>query len=74
MAIIETFIAYDEQENEYKVNVHGTVHRPISGQQTMATHYSLASTGEVLQIIDKPTTYLIKSTNTVIVDIRGINV
>ncbi len=71
MALKETFVAYDQDQNEYHVNVNCVGHRPVAGEVRQVCDYSLAATGEIIQPQkDNPRLFLIRSTNTLIADIR----
>jgi hypothetical protein len=71
MPIVESFIAYDEQQNQYEVNVFETPHSPLASGHAGVRDYSIAATGEVLDVLETiPLILRIKSTNTIIVDIR----
>ena len=72
VSYIETFIAYDENMNEYSVDIHGTIHNKLSGS-TVINSFSLTETGEVLdQQRDDPRFFKIKSKNIFIADMREI--
>lgn len=72
MPIVESFTAYDEQKKGYVVNVFETHHSTLDSGRTGVRDYSIAETGEVLEIAQKaPLVLRIESTNTFIVDIRG---
>ena len=71
MPLVETFIAYDKQQNKYKVNVHEALHKPLSGVHRSIRDYSIADTGELLEWRpEHPKVFRITSSDTMIVDIR----
>jgi hypothetical protein len=67
MNYIESFSAYDENGNEYRVEVYGKEFKPQSGKIQLIKSYNLESTKEVLEHNKKQSdVFKIKSSNTLI--------
>ncbi|WP_146183328.1 hypothetical protein [Limnohabitans sp. JirII-29] len=73
MPLVESFVAYDEQETPYAINVFETGFRPVAGTARLIVDYSLAETDEMLEEIrGLKCAFRIKSTDELIYDLRHI--